>query len=261
MSGCPDRSPVGCKAPLAPGRRAVGMLRGPIGFALPTFAEIFGPDPDELLIEAGEIFGAATRNERDPYGPTGTRDRRGGYLEYSHANRADFTRYFNPLMPTPRIPRDLMVLSTDFPPRTGRYREYRILPPRSLWPNMAKTLELIREVRARTGASINIESVYRSFFVNRKAGGASGSKHLDFSALDLTVAAADLPRVRAYLEHYWWEKGDAIKLGLNFYPTGRFHIDTHTRRGRTRGWDTDSVGNPSRSRARRNYEALFTDPV
>ena len=227
----------------------------------PTFAETNGPDPDDFIFEEGEIFGPERRNEKHPYGPTGTKEGTGGYLEFNLANKIEFTKYFNPLMPMWLVPADLMILSSTFEKRK-RYKKYRLLPPKSLWPKMAKTLKVLDKVQKATNAKFDIRSAYRSKYVNEISKGSTGSKHLRFCALDITPAKNDQKKVRAYLEHLWWEKGDDLKLGLGYYSLNRFHIDTHERTRKQAGWKgNDKMAKPTKKDAKKNYEVYFSKPL
>jgi len=85
---------------------------------------------------------------------------------------------------------------------------------------------------------------------------------MDFCALDITPADTDQKKVRAYLEHFWWEKGDALKLGLGYYSLRRFHIDSHERNRKQAGWaGNDANAKPSKKVAKKNYEKYFSSPL
>lgn len=214
-----------------------------------TYAEVFGPRPEDLVYEVGEVFGASTRQENNPYGPTGQRNRVGGYLEYNLANRRAFVSYFNPLMPGSLVATDLMVLSSHF---NDNHPRYRLLPPCLLWPNMCRTLGFLGAVMRATSVTVTIASAYRSSYINRRSDGKPESRHLHFSALDLLLD--DSERFRTYLEHYWWERGNNVKLGLGLYASGRTHIDTHTRPTRAR-WPRGR--GHSRREAERRFIRMF----
>jgi len=227
---------------------------------VPTYAEAHGPDPDGFVFEEGEIFGPETRKESHTYGPTGTKAGTGGYLEFNLANKIEFTKYFNPLMPMWLVPANLMILSSTFekPP----YKMYRVLPPKDLWPKMAKTLDVLNKVQKATNAKFEIRSAYRSKYVNKISKGSTNSKHMRFCALDITPAVNDRKKVRAYLEHFWWEKGGDLKMGLGYYSLKRFHIDTHERRRKQAGWTgNDKNAKPSKKVAKKNYEVYFSTPL
>ena len=248
-----------------PGPRNVLSTPGPIGVRtagngaprLPTYAETNGPNPDDLIFEEGEIFGPERRKENHPYGPTGTKEGTGGYLEYNLANKTEFTKYFNPLMPRWLVPADLIMLSSTFEKKP--YNKYRVLPPKSLWPKMAKTLKVLDKVQKATNAKFEIRSAYRSEYVNKISKGSNSSKHMGFCALDISPSNNDQKKVRAYLEHFWWEKGDELKLGLGYYSLNRFHIDTHERHQKQAGWKgNDKDAKPSKKDAKKNYEVYFS---
>jgi|GEM_PF-2767871 len=256
----PTMSSIGPRtAAVSPSTLGTGVA-GSAAPAAPTYAETNGPNPDNFLFEEGEIFGPEVRKENHPYGPTGTKQGNGGYLEFSLANRIEFTNFFNPVMPNWLVPDNLLILSTTF--TKSPYKMYRVLPPRSLWPKMAKTLGVIDKIQKATNAKFEIRSAYRSKYVNRISKGSKRSKHLDFCALDITPADADQKKVRAYLEHFWWEKGDDLKLGLGYYSLRRFHIDTYERNRKQRGWKgNDAHSKPSKLAAKQNYERYFTEAL
>ena len=252
----------------AAGPRSSPVIPGPVGARntangtpkIPTYAETDGPDPVNFIFEESEIFGPEMRKENHAYGPTGSKTGTGGYLEFNLANKTAFTNYFNPLMPMWLVPADLMILSSTFEKKP--YDNYRVLPPKDLWPKMAKTLEVLTEVQEATNAVFEIRSAYRSKYVNKISKGSTKSKHMIFCALDITPAVNDQKKVRAYLEHLWWEKGDDLKLGLGYYSLRRFHIDTHERRRKQAGWiGNDANAKPARRVAKKNYEKYFSTPL
>jgi len=232
-------------------RTCVGSSQTTTLDQLMTYAQVFGPKPQDLIYEEQEIFGPARRSERHPYGPTNERRGSGGFLEYNMVNRRRFVRYFNPQMPSDILPQDLLVLSSTW---TRRYPRYRILPPSDLWQNMACTLQFLEVVLRKTGVTVGIQSAYRSGYINNHSGGARSSQHLNFSALDLSPIS-NVNRFRIYLEHYWWEHGNgSVKLGLGLYNSGRTHIDTNTRSNRAR-WP-EGRGH-SRAEARQRFGQEF----
>ena len=63
-------------------------------------------------------------------------------------------------------------------------------PPRDLWNNVADVARVIDEFRARVERPVTISSAYRSPAYNAAIGGASSSQHMQFRALDLSVAGS-----------------------------------------------------------------------
>jgi hypothetical protein len=103
------------------------------------------------------------------------------------------------------------------------------VPPRKLWPNVARTLRFVRDqVRPALGP-VEAVSGYRNAALNICARGAATSAHRDYSALDLVPAKALTRRQifdRMCLLHR--RKGEAAGVGLGFYAFTRFHIDTRS---------------------------------
>ena len=103
------------------------------------------------------------------------------------------------------------------------------IPPPQHWPGMAKTLRFIRDhVRPAIGP-VEAVSGYRNPALNQCAGGAVGSAHRDYFALDLIpllpITRLELMR-RLCAVHA--AAGPAAGAGLGFYSFLRFHIDTRS---------------------------------
>lgn len=106
-------------------------------------------------------------------------------------------------------------------------------PPRDLWENIRSTILMLDEVRHRLGAPIRILSGYRNETYNDCVGGASGSHHLLFNALDFT-AAAGTPEIWRRIASDVRDSDSEYSGGIGKYISQNFvHIDT---RGSNRDW-------------------------
>lgn len=61
-------------------------------------------------------------------------------------------------------------------------------PPAGLWPHIVLTAQAAERIRVEFGGPVVVVSGYRSPAMNRAAGGAKASQHLQFRALDLKPA-------------------------------------------------------------------------
>lgn len=99
------------------------------------------------------------------------------------------------------------------------------VPPRALWPNLLPTLRALEDLRSAGLVDSNrVASAYRDAALNRCAGGAARSRHVQNNALDFDLPAS--PANVARLCEYWRSKGPALKLGLGFYTGTKIHLDT-----------------------------------
>ena len=106
-------------------------------------------------------------------------------------------------------------------------------PPRSLWDNIRNTALMIDEIRNRLGYPVRIISGYRNPSYNSCVGGASGSLHMRFNALDWTCSNGTVAQ--------WHAAATAVRGsrsqfagGIGRYNSSRFiHIDT---RGSNANW-------------------------
>ena len=114
-------------------------------------------------------------------------------------------------------------------------------PRRDWWPRIVPTLQLAEMLRTVMGHRLIVGNGYRPAAVNKRAGGARRSQHVQFRALDL-----DLPldkrdphkrlRFHEAAVSLWLDLGEEYAIGLGLYsPHGgtRIHIDTGFRR---RSW-------------------------
>lgn len=107
------------------------------------------------------------------------------------------------------------------------------VPPRYLWANMVPTLKLYATLKQQgiVPHSAIIRSVYRNYSLNRCAGGASASKHLENSAIDIYVPGTEnnrwaITNLQEGLCQFWLYHGQAHNFGLGLYATEAIHMDT-----------------------------------
>lgn len=112
------------------------------------------------------------------------------------------------------------------------------IPPAGWWGRMVYSLQIAEMLRSIMGHPLSIGNGYRPPDYNKAVGGARGSQHTKFRALDI-----DLPmdqRSRENQEKFyettcelWLEYGDEYAMGLGLYRPWRgtrVHIDTGARR-------------------------------
>jgi hypothetical protein len=120
--------------------------------------------------------------------------------------------------------------------KSGRCRvDPFILPPRSLWPNILPALKLVREQAIPAVGRVEVASAFRLAALNNCSRGASRSRHLSFSALDLIpLDQPDAPTSFAKLCNQWRKAGSGSRWGLGAYydaarprenQVARFHVD------------------------------------
>jgi hypothetical protein len=112
------------------------------------------------------------------------------------------------------------------------------LPPPEQWPAAVSVLRLLQALQASgiVGTNLEIHSSYRGPALNACAQGAPGSAHLRSFALDFTPVDGADPTER--LCTFWRDQGQAWRMGLSRYPSGRIHIDT----AGYRTWGADHTG-------------------
>ena len=102
-----------------------------------------------------------------------------------------------------------------------------VIPPKKDWTRIVPTLEFIKKVIIPRLGKLQIVSSYRTKNYNSKAGGAKGSKHLDFNALDLIpIKKFKREELHKILLEIWELEGKRYSFGLGLYSGLRFHIDT-----------------------------------
>ena len=107
-------------------------------------------------------------------------------------------------------------------------------PPAGLQPNIEPTLRVVD--RLQDAGLIDpalARSGWRESGVNRCAGGATGSRHLQNNAIDFDLPEG--PDKVADLCAWWRRHGAATRMGLGFYTPTAIHIDTSG----FRTWGTD----------------------
>lgn len=101
-------------------------------------------------------------------------------------------------------------------------------PPKELWKNIWKTIEVADKARHKLGKPLRIASAYRSPKYNKAVGGAPRSHHVNFNALDLrTTSPVALHKILKDMR----ARGE-FKGGLGLYKTF-VHVDT---RGTNADW-------------------------
>lgn len=115
--------------------------------------------------------------------------------------------------------------------RTKWDRDIRITlkaPPSALWPNILPTVRAAEWLRFRLGNKpLHVNSGYRDPAYNAAIGGASGSMHVHFNAMDLSQTGTPPARMVEVMEAY----SGAAGMGIGRYRTF-MHIDTRGELGR-----------------------------
>ena len=106
-------------------------------------------------------------------------------------------------------------------------------PARALWDNIAHTAQMLDEIRRRLNAPVRILSCYRSPAYNDCVGGASGSLHMNFNAIDWTCSSGSASAWRQVARDVRASNQNWVG-GIGFYPSSNFiHVDT---RGTEANW-------------------------
>ena len=123
--------------------------------------------------------------------------------------------------------RQLVRTASDWQTCTGPQFE---VPPRDHWPAVRQVVALVAELKKR-GILKDVEgaSGYRNPRLNACAHGAPRSAHTASFAIDLTGEPGRIDVAR--LCRFWRDEGQARKMGLSRYPSGRIHLDAS-------GWRT-----------------------
>lgn len=105
--------------------------------------------------------------------------------------------------------------------------KFYAIPPRTMWPKIIATLMRIAEpLREAYGGPLVVKSGWRPADYNGAVGGAPGSRHVRFEAIDLTCD--DVDRLRNLAADLWVRTPDE-PFGLGLYA-GNIHVDFGYRR-------------------------------
>lgn len=145
---------------------------------------------------------------------------------------ANYKRYLSSQLGAQNVPPLEQLLTTARSWDKCGYEPYQ-LPPQELWSNIVPTLRLYSALKNQgvLPPTTEIRSVYRSPGLNRCAGGASSSKHMTASAIDIWVPEYQdnfwlLSKMQDGLCQFWQYQGQSHRLGLGLYSTGAVHLDT-----------------------------------
>jgi Peptidase M15 len=111
--------------------------------------------------------------------------------------------------------------------------------PYTEWEHIARTLSFIRSHVEPVVGPVQAMSGYRNGALNQCSGGAPGSAHRHFYALDL-VPLRPIDRqgmIRSLCRIHEW-RGEGYEIGLGFYTGLRFHVDSKG----FRRWGSDGRG-------------------
>jgi hypothetical protein len=113
------------------------------------------------------------------------------------------------------------------------------VPPFTRWPNVSNTLRYIKNHVEPVIGDVEAMSGYRNEGLNACSGGAPGSAHRGFFALDLVPigAISRAGMIRSLCAIHAW-RGAGYDVGLGFYRGRRFHIDSKG----FRKWGPDGSG-------------------
>jgi hypothetical protein len=101
------------------------------------------------------------------------------------------------------------------------------VPPTSEWPHIVQTLRYVRDEVIPAIGPVEAVSAYRNPVLNECAGGAPGSAHTGFYALDLVpLKPIDREALIRTMCTVHYRRGEAYSTGLGFYAFHRFHVDS-----------------------------------
>lgn len=107
------------------------------------------------------------------------------------------------------------------------------IPPRTYWEKMASTLvAVVQPVRLAMATPFYVRA-YRPPDYNKAVGGEPGSRHQDFSGLDIRLGSSASPMQRRVLAQrfgeVWNAKGKSVRMGFGVYNhPGHVHVHVDT---------------------------------
>ena len=104
-------------------------------------------------------------------------------------------------------------------------------PSSELWPNIARTAQMLDEIRHRLGASCRILSAYRNEAYNSCIGGESASLHMRYNAIDFRCETGTSSQWHAVAKAVRASSAEFVG-GIGKYPSF-VHVDT---RGYVANW-------------------------
>jgi len=105
------------------------------------------------------------------------------------------------------------------------------IPDPAYWENMAYTLNVLRQFGLDLGVDAEVRA-YRPPWYNKAVGGAPGSTHQWFSAIDLWPRTIRVGRLHDEARRLWQDRS-IHDVGVGMYKNN-IHVDT--RRGRSAKW-------------------------
>ena len=100
----------------------------------------------------------------------------------SHFDLAGFEEFIRGLNLRYFVPAEFLELGESN--ASGACAGLNRFPPRHLWPNIARTAQMLDEIRHRLEAPVRISSCFRAPSYNACVGGATQSLHMTFNAVD-----------------------------------------------------------------------------
>lgn len=109
------------------------------------------------------------------------------------------------------------------------------VPEPTLWNNALPTLTILNTLlQQQIISDIELTSTYRPAELNRCAGGAKSSSHLNNNAIDFRIGPPQpsvldqqfIEQNKRQLCKFWQQHGKALNMGVGVYSTGQIHIDT-----------------------------------
>ncbi|WP_406645648.1 caspase family protein [Aliisedimentitalea scapharcae] len=208
----PSSTVLGGIAPPAP-PKVVPVSAPPMSLAdrmLATEGDEHDDLPDDVVTEIAE---GRWRSPADP----GTRS------VASWPDAQDFFDFIKALGLRHFSPGEFLILGGSHN-GTGPCAGKNSYPPRSLWPNIANTAQVLDELRDRIGKPTVITNAYRAPAYNTCIGGATGSQHKQFNALDFKVPGVSTRDI-AWALRQMRDDENRFKGGVGLYNSF-VHVDT-----------------------------------